>query len=101
MNLQSQQLVEAVRLWAGREISPMPSRDESRVLQKFGHGIGTELVAQIKQLEDDFYASDAHLTAASLQEMGAQSSAAFQAKHPSVDDEIVKTLAWCYTFDYK
>jgi hypothetical protein len=101
INLQSKQLVDAVRLWAGRGLSPMPSRDEGRVVQHFSKVDAAGLLATIKRLEDDFYASDAHLTAANLQEMESLASEAFRLKHPSADDEIVKTLAWCYTFDYK
>lgn len=101
MNLQSKQLVEAIQLWAGRDISPMPSRSEGRVVQHFGEAVAADLLSTIKRLEDDFYASDAHLTAANLQQMGPLASRAFRLKHPSADDEIVKTLEWCYTYDYK
>jgi hypothetical protein len=101
MNLQSKQLIEAVRLWAGRDISPMPSRDGNRVVKRFGEQDAVELLSVIKQLEDDFYASDAHLTAANLQEMGVLAAEDFRSKHPKVAEEIVKTFTWCYTFDYK
>ncbi len=56
---------------------------------------------EIKQLEDDFYASDAHITAASLQEMHVQALEAFRNKHTHLDVEIGNILAWCYTYDYK
>jgi hypothetical protein len=101
MNFQSPQLIEAVNLWAGRGITPMPSRDEARVLERFGESQGEELMAQIKQLTSDFYASTAHVTAASVQDMAVDASSAFRALHPWADDEIVQTLAWCYTFDFK
>lgn len=79
----------------------MPSRDEGRVVQHFSEADAARLLATIKRLEADFYESDAHLTAANLQEMESLASESFRLKHPSAADEIVKTLAWCYTFDYK
>ena len=99
--LNSPQLIEAVRLWTGWGQSPLPNRNDSRLLNHFGGDIGTKLLSLIKSLEDEFYASDARLRAANLQEMEKLASEQFKQKHPSIADEIVKVFAWCYTFDFK
>jgi hypothetical protein len=55
----------------------------------------------VRELEDDFYESDARYVAADLPEMGQLASAEFARKHPEVSAEAIRALAWCYTFDYK
>jgi len=99
-NLNSAQLVEAVRVWTGWGQSATPSRSDQRLADQFGED-ATKLLPLIKSLEDDFYASDARLTAANLQEMEKLASDQFRQRHPTVAEEIVKAFAWCYTFDFK
>ena len=79
----------------------MPSRDDSRVVNRFGAEVAAKLFSAIKALENDFYSSDAQLVAANIQEMEELASEQFKQKHPAVPDEIVKAFAWCYTFDFK
>ena len=50
---------------------------------------------------DEFYLSDAKHTAADLVEMGEMATKEFKTKHPEVADEVLKALAWCYTFDFR
>ena len=100
-NLSSPQLVEAVRLWTGWGQSVMPNRNDKRVVDRFGEEDAAKLLPLIKSLEDDFYASDAQLVAANLQEMEKLASEHFTRNHPTVAKEIVKAFAWCYTFDFK
>ena len=99
--LNSPQMVEAVRLWTGWGHCVMPDRNDTRVAEHFGDEVAAELLPLIRSLEDDFYSSDARLVAANLQEMDSVASAQFKQKHPTVADDIVKAFAWCYTFDYK
>jgi len=100
-NLNSPQLVEAVRLWTGWGLGIMPSRDDARLARKFGDKVAAKLLPVIKSLEEDFYSSDARLVATDLQEMGRMASEQFKRKHPTVAEEIVEAFAWCYTFDFK
>jgi hypothetical protein len=100
-NLSSAQLVEAVRLWTGWGQSMMPGRNDKRVMDRFGDEDAAKLLLLIKSLANDFYASDARLIAADLEEMNKLASEHFKRKHPTVSEEIVKAFAWCYTFDYK
>ncbi len=100
-NLNSPQLIEAIRVWTGWGHSMMPNRDDTRLAQQFGDGIAAKLLPVIKSLEEDFYSSDAQIVAADLQEMEKIASEQFNKKHPTVADEIVKVFAWCYTFDFK
>jgi hypothetical protein len=100
-NLNSPQLVEAVRLWTGWGQSMMPSRSDKRVVDHFGEDVAAKLLPLIKALASDFYSSDARLVAMDLPEMGKLASEQFKRKHPTVAEEIVKAFAWCYTFDFK
>lgn len=97
----STQLVEAVRVWTGWGQSMMPSRNDKRLVERFGEDAAAKLLPVIKSLEDDFYVSDARLVAANLQDMERQASEDFKRKHPTVAEDIVKAFAWCYTFDFK
>jgi enamine deaminase RidA (YjgF/YER057c/UK114 family) len=93
------ELPEAVRLWAGWGKSPMPSRDEKRVLDHFGPTIADQQLRTIKTLESEFYASDANQTAAGMAEMESLSMKHFLDKRPEVPADVAKVFAWCYTFD--
>jgi hypothetical protein len=93
-------LKEAVPLWTGWEQNVMPQRDDASVVSHFGD-LAPDLLRRIKELEDDFYASDARFTASTLQEMGRIASDQFRQRHQKIADEIVRAFAWCYTFDYK
>ncbi len=78
-----------------------PNRNNKRVVDRFGEQDAVKLLPLIKSLEEDFYASDAQLVAANLQEMEKLASEHFKRKHPTAAEEIVKAFAWCYTFDFK
>jgi hypothetical protein len=101
INYSSPELAEAVRIWAGWGTSSSPSRDEQRVIQRYGSATTAKLLPVIKSLEDEFYASDARFTAIDMAEMAALASEQFVRKHPGIDKGIVDVLAWCYTFDFK
>jgi hypothetical protein len=79
----------------------MPSRDDARLAKTLGDATSAKLLPVIKSLEEDFYSSDARLTAVNMQEMARLSSEHFKRRHPTVADEIVEAFAWCYTFDYR
>ena len=92
---------EAIVLWTGYGRTTWPARDEERLVVEFGSELATELVPLVRQREDDFYRSEARLTAVDLETMAAVASAEFRALHPETTVEAVAALAWCYTFDYK
>ena len=100
-DVNSPQLVEAVRLWTGWGQSVMPSRNDERVIDHFGADIAAKLLPLIKALAEDFYSSDARLVSSDLEHMEKLASEQFRRKHPTIAEEIVKAFAWCYTFDFK
>ena len=99
--LDSPLVTEAVLVWTGYGGEMMPNRDDSRVVRHFGAEAAATLLPIVKRLEDEFYESDARLRADDLSRMAALASADFKEKHPGVSEQIVKALAWCYTFDFK
>ena len=91
--------IEAFLFWTayGRDI--MPRRDDASVVAHFGAEVASELLPAIKSLMDEYYLSSANHTASDLAEMGRIATEEFQKRHPEIADEVLKALAWCYTFD--
>lgn len=94
-------LVEAVLVWTGWGREIRPTRNVSALTNHFGAEVASELLPVIKFIADEFYATDAKYVAADLEEMERMAVTDFKMKYPSVAEEIVKALAWCYTFDFK
>jgi hypothetical protein len=71
------------------------------LVQEFGEARGLDLLVALRQLEADFYRSNAHLTESDLQAMTARAAEDFRTQHPDAPSALVDALAWCYSFDYK
>lgn len=94
-------LLRALIVWSGWGSTPWPLRQDAAVVEAFGAKEAPALLESIRELEDDFYSTDARLTIADLDAMAAAAAAEFRERHPELADEAVQALAWCYTFDYK
>jgi hypothetical protein len=92
---------EAIVVWTGWGRSAYPSRDEELLIDCFGTEATTKLLPIIRELEDEFYSSDARYAARDLAEMAAMSADEFMKKHPELSEDAAHAFAWCYTFDYK
>lgn len=93
--------MKALLVWTGYGLGIAPRRDDASVVSQFGAEAASELLPAMKLLIDEFYSSDTKYTAADLEEMGRMATEEFKTKHPEVADEVLKALAWCYTFDFK
>lgn len=91
----------AVALWLGWQRVAWPQRDEQRVVGHFGAEDAAEVMPLVLAWEDDFYGSDAHLSAPDLAAMGEQAASRFRSLHPEATAQAVDALAWAYTFDHK
>src|SRR5689334_11725817 len=85
-------LGEAIVVWTGWGRSSFPSRDEARLANHFGPGVAAELLPLIRELEDDFYSSDARLTAVDLANMARISMDEFMKKHPELPHKAAQAL---------
>jgi len=94
-------LSRAVVIWTGFGVTPWPKRNEDRLVSTFGSGMTEKLLPLLRQLADDFYASDARFVATDLQRMGELAAEQFRKAHPELDDTAINALAWCYTYDFK
>lgn len=94
-------LADAMLAWTGWKSEISPCRDDKAFICCYGVEAAEKWLPMLHALEDDFYASNACTSAENLQEMADVASAQFRMKHPEVDDSVVQSLAWCYTFDYK
>jgi hypothetical protein len=94
-------LPDAIAVWAGWGVTPMPKRSDERVIAHFGAQVAEELLPVIRSLEGDFYAPASAILAKDLNEMGKMASELFREKHPGVSEEIIKILDWCFTYDFR
>lgn len=95
------ELSRAIIVWSGWDDTAWPVRDESRLLAEFGRERAEEMTLRIREIEDEFYASDAHLVATDLEDMANRAVADFRQRRTDLSDAAVEALAWCYTYDYK
>jgi hypothetical protein len=93
--------MEAFLVWTAYGHDITPRRDDASVVSRFGAEAACELLPAIRSLLDEFYQSDAKYTAADLVEMGRTATEEFKTKHSDIADEVLKALAWCYTFDFR
>jgi len=94
-------VVKAMAVWTGWGTTSWPQRDDTRLAGAFGDDLALDVLPVLKDLEDDFYLSEARHVAHTPIEMRDMATAEFRQRHPEAAEEIVKPLAWCYTFDYK
>lgn len=94
-------LSSAIVIWTGWGETPWPARDETRLVERYGAGAAATLLPRIRELEDEFYASDARFIAADLKQMADLAEARFRELHPELSEEAIRALSWCYTYDYK
>lgn len=101
--LDSDLVSEAIVVWTGYgdPTTSSPIRDERRIVEHFGSELAVELMPVLRDLEDEFYQSDAKWLAHDVVTMGDTAQRDFVHKHPELSAEAARALAWCYTFDYK
>lgn len=92
---------EAVVVWTGFGQTPSPDRDLQRLVGHFGPEVATEVVPQLRALEDDFYSSAASHDIADLAEATESAASEFRERHPGLSEDAVRALAWCYSYDLK
>jgi hypothetical protein len=92
---------EGIVVWTGWGDAAWPARDDARLVERFGAEMAVEIAPRIRQLEDDFYASNARFTISDLRHMGDVAADEFRKIHPEISDDAVKALTWCYMYDHK
>jgi hypothetical protein len=88
-------------VWTGWGEISRPARDERRLVERFGSETAAKLLPRLRQLEDEFYKSDARFVVADLEKMGDVATEQFRRAHPEISKAAIRALAWCYTYDYK
>ena len=78
-----------------------PVREDDHLVAEIGANEAVDLLPRIRAVEEDFYRSDAHLTAPTTELMGQLAARRFREIHPEISEDAVSALAWCYTFDFK
>lgn len=101
MNEDPDQISEAIVAWTGWRSTTWPAREAARLVRVFGEETALALMPAIRQLEDEFYESDASRSVPDLADMGEAAAERFRRAHPEISEEAIRALAWCYTFDFK
>jgi hypothetical protein len=83
MKAMEPRLTRAVVEWTGWGTTPRPTRDDARVIARFGGEAGPALAKAARRLEADFTAG----------------SAEFRARHPEIGGDAIEALAWCSAHD--
>lgn len=94
-------LTDALLVWTGKGDFAWPHRSDERLVERFGAEVAVDLIPAVRQLEQDFYESDAAHTEPNLVAVGDAAAARFRERHPEIGEPGVEALAWCYTFDWK
>jgi hypothetical protein len=94
-------LSEAVIVWTGYGTASWPWRDDGRLCERFGTAEAQRLQPLVNRAHDECWASEAHLTAADLPEMGRIAARYVRDHCPQLSEEAVEALVWAYTFDNK
>lgn len=97
----SQAVSKAIVIWSGWGETAYPARDEGRLRRAVGEAEAQHLIPRIREIESEFYATNARFVAADLTEMGNLATSDFRRKRTDLSAEAVEALAWCYTYDYK
>lgn len=101
MDVDEDDLTDAIVLWTGLGTRSWPHRDDAALVREYGEARALTLVAALRALEADFFSSDAHRTESDLQAMTDRAAADFRARHPDAPSTVVDALAWCFSFDHK
>lgn len=94
----SQQFGTALSLWTGWKNGVAPFRDDAAVIDHFGSREASRLLDDCRELEREFFASDANIRAKDLNEMAALARSDFLQKYPGVRLEVMEILESCYCF---
>jgi len=94
-------LAEAFAVWTGKGVSPMPNRNDERLIAHFGAKVAQDLLPILKSLEKDYYAAAQESMSADLNEMIVAASATFRRMHPDITEDVVKILDWCCSYDWR
>lgn len=102
MTIEPSVLSEAIVVWVGwGGPDPLPKTDDSRVVSRYGEAVSLEILPMIRQLHNDFYATDAIDRVADHGEMLDVAAVEFRARHPEISADAVDALKWCMSWDYR
>jgi hypothetical protein len=94
-------LNEAITLWIGHHETGYPTHFDDRLVRHYGRERGATILTKLRELESEFYQSDAYLRAGSLAEMDDLAVADFRGRYPEVSVKAAEKFALLYTFDYR
>jgi hypothetical protein len=97
--LEANLLSDAVVAWTGYGEATAPTRDDDRVRQRFGAAEAERLLQIVRAVEEECWASKAHLTAPDLTAMATAAAAHIHERFPRLREDAIEAVVWAYTFD--
>jgi len=91
------QVSEAVVIWIG----PVPNLGydrEAALSKRFGAQVAAQLVPIVRELQRDFYDTNAARVAADIREMHTLAVDDFKRKHPEISEDAAHALAANYVY---
>jgi hypothetical protein len=92
---------EAILIWLGGRDVAWPNVDDGAVLRRFGAKMAPIVLEKLRNLEVEFYESDACWRCSSLAEMGQLAIEDFRTRHPEISEKAASEFARRYVYDHK
>jgi len=86
-------LSEAILVWEGDPDRPLSGHDPGKLVERFGARIAMDLLPKIRELEEDFESTDAHLRISDWEEMVEVAASEFRSRHPEISDGAIRAFA--------
>lgn len=94
-------LSEALVLWIGYGVQPIPKRSAERLDARFGEGSSAVLVPVLRHLLTEFWEHDASKRLEDPQEIREAVVQPFREQHPELSDDAVEALYWDYSWNIR
>jgi hypothetical protein len=99
--IDASKLSEALIIWIHHGRVAWHQPDQRSLAEQIGSDAAGELLPRVRELRDEFYASDAYLRAPDLVTMAQLAASDFRPNHPEISETAIRALALSYTYDNK
>ncbi len=91
----------AVIVWTGWGRAAWPLRDDDAVVASLGPKAAAAVLPLVHRLAAEVDGMDAHSRALDVATMADLAELEVHRRHPRLNDDAVRALVWCYTFDHR
>lgn len=88
-------------LYLGKGVTPYPTRDPRRLVDRFGSLDAADLVAYCEAVLEELYDSNPDWATENLAEATERAVAVVASRHPELSPDALASLSWSYSWDWK